>query len=195
MRRPILRLGCFALRHTLCVAAIVSLVSLPAGRTFSQDWVRQDREVAKTWAMHRIAVIQAADGDVQGAKRTVSQIGDVIENGAVDVTAVWFVCGQPVYCRPCCAQAGAVRPMLVAPPQPHGTLRFWEGQPAPRPDVRAGRVPSKVPSGLPADYLAADPRHGAVVDFSDDRDSQGTRITSRTYADGHAVIETPRQGS
>ena len=53
------------------------------------------------------------------------------------------------------------------------------------------RVPAAVPSGLPANYLTADPRRGAVVDFVDDRDSSGTRVTARRYADGSVVIETP----
>ena len=53
-------------------------------------------------------------------------------------------------------------------------------------------VPAAVPAGLPANYLAADPRHGAVIDFTDERDSGGTRMTSRKYADGYVVIETPR---
>jgi hypothetical protein len=48
-----------------------------------------------------------------------------------------------------------------------------------------------VPRGLPANYLAADSRHGAVVDFQDEYDSYGTRVTARRYADGYVVIETP----
>ena len=48
-----------------------------------------------------------------------------------------------------------------------------------------------MPQGLPANYLAADPHHGAVVDFRDEYDSYGTRVTSRRYADGYSVIETP----
>jgi hypothetical protein len=34
-----------------------------------------------------------------------------------------------------------------------------------------------------------------LVDFTDDYDSRGTRVTSRKYADGHVVIETPRADS
>ena len=49
-----------------------------------------------------------------------------------------------------------------------------------------------LPADLPANYLDADQRHGAVVDFTDERDGYGTRVTSRKYADGYVVIETPR---
>ena len=57
---------------------------------------------------------------------------------------------------------------------------------------RPDRAASQAPPGLPPEYLAADARHGAVVDFVDEYDSHGTRVTSRTYADGYVVIETPR---
>ena len=163
-------------------AALLLPAVLPAGTVRAQDCVNDGRECAKTWAMHRIAVIQAAAGDVQGAKRTVSQIDEDGEKGPSDVTAVWFCDGQPVYDHPP-APAGCAGCNHRAFPV------FFGGERA------AEHVPAQVPPGLPANYLDGDPRHGAVVEFADERDSQGTRITSRTYADGYAVIETPHAAS
>ena len=164
---------------TLRLAAALLLPALlSAGTVRAQDCVNDGRECARTWAMHRIAVIQAAAGDVQGAKRTVSQIDEDGEKGPSDVTAVWFCHGQPVYDHPP-APAGCAGCNHRAVPV------FFGG------DRAAERVPSQVPPGLSANYLDSDPRHGAVVEFADERDSHGTRITSRTYADGYAVIETP----
>jgi hypothetical protein len=135
------------------------------------------QEAARSWAMHRIAVIQAEAGHFQAAKRTVSQIGDYCEKGPSEVTVVWFCDGMPVYDHP---------PASTHQAFPWQTLRSAS-------DYRVeSSVPSDVPAGLPANYLAPDSRHGVVTDFSDERDAQGTRVTSRTYADGHVVIETPR---
>ena len=159
-------------------AALLLPAMLSAGTVRAQDYVDNGREWARTWAMHRIAVIQAAAGDVQGAKRTVTQIDEDGEKGPSDVTAVWFCQGQPVYDHPPAPAGCAGCNHRVVP-------AFFGG------DWVADRVPSQVPPGLPANYLDGDPRHGAVVEFADERDSQGTRVTSRTYADGYAVIETP----
>jgi hypothetical protein len=146
---------------------------LPAGAVCAQDRVWENREMAATCAMHQIAVIQAAHGDVQGAKRTVSQITDEGERAASIVTVVRCINGQPVYY---CPPAGC---SCLAP----AAFLSW--------DRRPDRVPARVPLDLPSNYLDPDPRHGPVVDFSDDHDYRGTRVTSRTYADGYAVIETP----
>ena len=95
-------------------------------------------------------MIQAAAGDVQGAKRTVSQIDEEGAKGPSDVTAVWFCNGQPVY---------DYLPMSAGWSESNWRGFFTR-------DRVADRVPSEVPPGLPSNYLAADPRHGAVVDFA-----------------------------
>ncbi len=136
----------------------------------------ESRDLAKTWGMHRIAVIQAKHGDVQGAKRTLSQIGDEGEKRPADVTAVWFCDGQPIYDHP---PAQSVRSLPYASPS-------FDRSPA------VHRAPAKAPPGLPANYLSPDPRRGAVVEWIDERDSRGVRVVSRRYADGSVVIETPK---
>ncbi len=174
--------------------------------------------MAKTSAMNQIAVIQAEVGDVVGAKRTVSQISEEGEKGTAKVTVVCFVNGFPVYdCPPVyfpapdCRQCGALVPndqfipwadarsgASQQPAQGSSPSPGWGGR-----DSRGNqyflardRAPDRVllraPADLPSDYLAADPQHGPVVDFVDDYDRHGTRITSRRYADGHAVIESLR---
>ena len=174
--------GLASISHRILCCRLAAALLLPAmlaaGTVQAQDYVLDGREWAKTWAMHQIAVIQAAAGDVQGAKRTVSQISEDAEKGPSEVTAVWFCQGQPVYDHPPapadCAGCN------------HRAIQIFSGG-----ERATDPVPSQVPPGLPANYLDSDPRHGAVVEFADERDSHGTRVTSRTYADGHAVIETP----
>jgi hypothetical protein len=271
----------FAPQRSVCSAALALLALLPTGAARAgdrlgdnlawvphaevslattllgqPDYVGNDNQSAKTWAMHKIAVIQAARGDVAGAKNTVAQIG---YQGAVgEVSGVWFVNGQPVYDRPptgyACPAApgplsyslspaynydGSIVPGLwlengqpimfcggacgpgpayptLDPPMPADPAASMLGpyspaQPQsvaapPSSNSEAGglrasanavgsdrttkRVSFKIPSDLPPTYLTADPVHGAVVDFYEDRDSRGTRVTMRKYADGHAVIET-----
>jgi hypothetical protein len=156
---------------------LLSLLAMPPTDhvTLPHDRVWEGRDFAKTWGMHDIAVIQAEHGDPQGAKRTLSQIGDGGEKNPAEVTGVWFCCGRPVYDHPPARSLGSwqYEPLLVA-----------------RPGM-AARVPAKAPPGLPSNYLAPDPRRGVVVDFVDERDSRGTRVTSRRYADGSVMIETP----
>jgi len=159
----------FLVSAVLTAAAIAS-----ATAARGDDFFGEMHEAAQTWAMHRIAVIQAAAGDVQGAKRTASQIGRRWDPGPTEVTGVWFRCGRPVYDHPPC----------FAP-------AYWQCLGCKKPAARG--VPSQVPPGLPANFLDADPRHGAVVDFTDEYDCRGTRVTTRTYADGHVAIETPRR--
>ncbi|MBN1394492.1 MAG: hypothetical protein JW959_05675 [Pirellulales bacterium] len=142
----------------------------------ADDFAADAREAAQSWAFHRMAVIQAAQGDIQGAKRTAAQIDRRWDPGPTEVTVVWFRCGLPVYIRTSC-----IEPLK------------WERLNSEKPT--ADIVPDQVPPGLPADYLDADPRHGAVVDFSDEYDRRGTRVATRIYADGHVAIETPRRGS
>jgi len=140
----------------------------------SLAFARSDRESARTSALHNIAVIQASNGDVEGAKDTVSLMVNGYPPRPSEVTVVWFCNGQPIYDHP---------------PQSGGAV-LW--QDFLNHDRAADRVPSTVPAGLPANYLAAAPRHGALVEFTDEYDSRGTRVTSRKYADGSVVIETPR---
>jgi hypothetical protein len=146
-----------------------------------QNCARENREFAETWAMHDIAVIQAERGDIQGAKHTASQITEEnLENKAPsDVTVVSFREG----CI-CSREYPGTERRLAS--RQYEVFSFDRG-PA------ADSVPSKSPPGLPQNYLAPDPRRGPVVDFFDSRDSQGKRITSRKYADGSIVIETPRE--
>jgi hypothetical protein len=175
------------------VATIFFCAALLPGILAAEDWTAQDRQWAQTWAMHRIAVIQAAEGDAQAAKRTVSQIDEFGAPGDINVTAVWFVQGQPVYqavpacygdCRAAAESAATASPGWAAR-DAHAVQYFWAQ------DRGTDRVPTQVPPGLPTNYLDPDPRHGAVVDFVDEVDVHGTRVTSRAYADGYAVIETP----
>jgi hypothetical protein len=166
-------------RRLFLSGALLLSAMLAAGTVRAQDYIYEMREAAKTWAMHKIAVIQASAGDVEGAKQTVSQIRDEGEKGPSEVTVVWFCNGQPVYDHPPGSGGRGGRGL-------QGVGYFFAHERA------ANRVPSAVPPGLPVGYVAADPRHGALVDFTDDYDSRGTRVTSRKYADGHVVIETPR---
>ncbi len=285
------RLTCgFGWRRSVFVAALVLFSALPAAGQVGDrrrdslawvpyaeispattllgrpDYVGDDYESAKTWAMHKIAVIQAARGDVAGAKNTLAQIG--YRGNVGEVTGVWFLNGEPIYDRPpagsscppaqgfspcllrpayaydgsivpgvCllnrqlfvpCAGACGPRPPspAIEPPMavnpaassqdppvrvtpPPAAVRLASSDsggrdahvsrnPVPafagwveRSEPRHVSGPFKTAADLPADYLAADPTHGAVVDFCDDRDSHGTRVTLRKYADGFAVIETP----
>jgi hypothetical protein len=169
----------FGLRRFLLAVSVLTAGVLAADAVWAQDFVRDDRQVARTWTLHRIAVIQAASGDVMGAKNTAAQINDpqcVRSSG--EVTSVWF-CNGTVFYDHLPGSAGRV-----------GNGR--DGSQIYR-DRSPDRVPAGVPSGLPTNYLAADPRHGAVVDFRDEYDSSGTRVTARRYADGQIVIETPRK--
>ncbi|MEN6458896.1 MAG: hypothetical protein ABFC63_08190 [Thermoguttaceae bacterium] len=131
------------------------------------------RDAVQTWGLYRIAVSQAEAGGTQDAKRTLSQITQGPPLRPSEVTGVWFCCGRPMM-------------FSTAAPQAAG------GPGIARAANRGNYVPTTVPKGLPANYLAADPRHGPVIDFTDERDARGTRITARTYRDGHVVIETPR---
>jgi hypothetical protein len=198
------------------VATLAWLAALATGSVQAQDWVWENREMARTWALHKIAVIQAADGNVMGAKTTLTQLDDMGEKGTARVTAVWFMNGQAIYgCPPACVQRPDIQPCaaylpanqstpladagngaMQQPPQGRSQGPGWGAfdlqghQYFLARDRLPDRVPFKAPADLPSNYLAADPRHGPVVDFADDYDRYGTRVTSRRYADGHAVIET-----
>jgi hypothetical protein len=164
----------------VCMAALLLPTVLLAGDPDSRNFIRVDRAVARSWGLHQIALIQAAQGDITGALNTIASIDDAdVVHGAGEVTSMGFCTGMPLYDR------------SLAP----GNRSVFSG---PGSQVFSGRsrvpdhVPATVPPGLPANYLAADPRHGALVNFSDERDSYGTRVTSRRYADGYIVIDTPR---
>jgi len=166
---------------TKLFAVVLTFATFSGSILRADDAVRMERESAKAWAMHRIAVLQAAAGEFQDAKRTVSQIDDTIPTTPADVTAVRFNNGEIIYC-PLPVPVTANRETWQESPR---LIRVAQ--------VRT-RIPAKVPEGLPSDYLAADPEHGILVAFTDECDSQGTRVTSRTYADGLTVIETPHAG-
>ena len=164
-------------RRFLLAASVLMMAVLAANAVLAQDFVRYDQQAARSWTLHRIAVIQAANGDVVAAKNTVAEITESqCPPGPSEVTSVCFCNGMVMYDHPpaFARQAGSG---YVAPP-------IYRDR-SPR------LVPAEVPQGLPANYLAADPRHGAVVDFKDEYDSSGSRVTARRYADGYVVIETP----
>ncbi|MCE5266655.1 MAG: hypothetical protein LLG00_02050, partial [Planctomycetaceae bacterium] len=204
-------------RHLLPAALIAA--ALWANGAFAQNYLSiygQDRTLGLNLyggmrqdtaaAFRDIAVTQAAMGYWQDAKHTLWQIDRRPPLCPSDVTGVWSYWGRPLYGlrpMPLIMYGAGVPP--CAPPLPPATACSY-GQPscaAPAPGraeavtpvaVSAGgsvKMPMTPPPGLPAGYFAADPHHGAVVDFTDDRDSRGTRITSRRYADGYVVIETP----
>jgi hypothetical protein len=172
----------FALRRSVFVAALVLSAMLTASTVRSQDCIVEMREAAKAWAMHQIAVIQAERGNVQGAKQTVWQIDAEREacekQRPSDVTGVWFCNGRAIYDHP---------PGLIGP---FGYSQQQNGYVLTRGEA-SNSDPSRIPAGLPPNWLAPDPRHGVVVSFTDEYDSHGTRVTTRNYADGYAVIETP----
>ncbi|NLF09120.1 MAG: hypothetical protein GX594_14260 [Pirellulaceae bacterium] len=161
----------------LLLSFVITANVIASGSARAEDFADKTQQAAQTWALHRIAVIQAEYGDFQGAKRTATQIDRRWDPGPTQVTGVRFYCGHPCYFS---------LPGDVSPP------RSWRRVESKRPTKTS--VPSEVPPGLPADYLVPDQRHGAVVDFAEERDSRGTRVTTRVYADGHVVIETPREG-
>ena len=171
------------------------LVTLSIGTVRAEDLVHANYEAAKTRAMYAIAVLQAEAGEDLAAKKTVSQIGDGNGGGVSDVVVVCCMDGQIFYDHP-----PGWHGLSPISPRSGSCDSGWGGRDSQGNQYflardRAGdHVPSKCPVGLRPDYLDPDPRHGAVVDFSDDRDSHGTRITSRKYADGHVVIETPQTG-
>ncbi|MEN6449170.1 MAG: hypothetical protein ABFC96_01640 [Thermoguttaceae bacterium] len=163
------------------------------GGVRSQDSPAAFRDAAKTWGMYQIAVMQAARGRSQDAKHTLWQIDQRPPSCPSEVTGVWFSCGVPIYNlppSPLALYASAKRPSEPVCGTPASQMA--SSKQARRPAVAVATATRLTPVGLPTGYLAADPRHGAVVEFSDDRDSRGTRITSRKYADGYVVIETPR---
>jgi len=165
--------------NTILLSLLALLANGDVPSASSRDCARAERESAETWAMHIISVIQAEAGDIQGAKKTASQITeeDVGKKAPSEVTVVWVCNGCPIYDH----LPGSMRYLAS---RQYEVFSFN----SPR---TANPVPSKSPPGLPPNYLAADPRHGAVVDFDDSRDIHGKRVTSRRYADGSVVIETP----
>ena len=175
--------GCSVLVHGISLRwlALLTLCLLPAtvraDSVGSQEIRREGRDAVRAWTLHRIAVIQAAHGDVTDAKNTVAEIDEPDRvRGAGDATGVCLCNGQLVELS---LPSGWSQADLLA------SQVFLKGHRA------QNRVPSSPPRGLPANYFAADPRHGAIVNFVDERDSYGTRVVTRRYADGYTVIETP----
>jgi hypothetical protein len=177
------------------------LAAMPAGVGQAQDWLTADQQAAKTWGMQAIAMIQAEAGDIQGAKHTLAQIDQNGPPGPCEVTVVSFENGIPFYKTPgdvvSFAARNPIRQTISDVIRGDRKSPGWGGRDAwgtqyfLAVDRPANCVPAQTPAGLPAGYLDADPRHGALIDFTDERDSRGTRVTSRKYADGYVMIETP----
>ena len=108
-------------RSRLLAAALSCLAVLPGGVVQAQNWVWGNREMAKTAAMHDIALIQASAGDFQGAKRTVSQISEDGEKIPAEVTVVSFCNGHPIYHCPS-PGCGGPPPMAAASAAVHSRL-------------------------------------------------------------------------
>lgn len=164
-------------RLSFFVVAFLLLAALPAGAAQAQDYARDIGETAKSWGMQMLGVIQAATGDVQQANQTLTQITANSNKSRSPVTVASFENSQSRSNQPRATIGNEIGDLKNM----HCSYR----------DRIANYVPAEVPAGLPSNYLAADPRHGRLVDFTDESDSRGTRVTSRTYADGHVVIETP----
>jgi len=195
--KPLLPRGCRPVLGFLCAWIVLATV-VPQASAQAPDWLRESREIAKIEARQHVAAIQAAQGDVMGAKMTIAQIDEDRESGPARVTAVRCFNGRAYYrelsddaalpdCLPCgyCGSFVAVEGPIAV-----GYLEFRPERS--RRSAGPNRVPAQVPAGLPSNYLAPDPRHGPVVNFVDETDAFGTRVTSRTYADGHLAIDTPR---
>jgi hypothetical protein len=162
----------------LCLLAMLSNQNRDIASASVQDPIRQERESAAISAMHAIAVIQAESGDIDGAKITANQITeDDSDKAPSEVTVVSFCEGCTLYDHlPGTMQRlNSVQYELLSPDRQESS----------------NVVPKQIPPGLPANYLAPDPEHGAVVDFLDTRDPNGKRVTSRRYEDGSFILETP----
>ena len=186
----------FAWRRSIGIATALLLLMASVSTVRAEDSAQENREMAKARAMYAIAVTQAEAGDDLAAKRTVSQIGEKGEGGISDVVAVCCFDGQIFYDHPpggCHSLAPALS-SLASYRSGWGGYDSQGNQYFLNRDRADNRIPSKCPPGLRPDYLDPDPQHGALVDFTDDHDSRGTRITSRKYADGYVVIETPHPG-
>jgi hypothetical protein len=159
-------------------AALAALLALPlwffSSVAAAQDFTRIDRSIARSWGLYRIAEIQAEQGDITGALNTIASIDDLsVVRGTWDSNGASIGSGIPLYDH---ARPSSSRPSVT----------IFDGRRA------VDRLPATVPEGLPKNYLAADPRHGRVANFTDEHDSNGKRVTCRRYADGYTVIETPR---
>jgi hypothetical protein len=187
--RPRRRLAVGSAGNFSAIVVLFAMAVLPIGVARGQNPTIAERETAKTWGMRDIAILQAEMGDFQGAKNTLSQIDENGPKRPARVTAVWPNNGRPVY-RELSAEDAFPAIDQKSPGwgkrDANGTLYFLACDRAP------DSVPTSVPAGLPANYLDADPNHGMVVDFTDECDSHGTRVTARRYADGYAIIETPK---
>ena len=190
--RPRRRLAVGSAGNFSAIVVLFAMAVLPIGVARGQDLTPAEREKVKNWGMYEIAILQAQMGDFQAAKNTLSQIVDDGPKRPARVTAVWSDHGQPVYRE---LSAGDAFPAIDQKSpgwgkrDANGTLYFLARDRAP------DSVPTSVPAGLPANYLDADPNHGALVDFTDECDSHGTRVTARRYADGYAIIETPKSNA
>ena len=213
----------FPSQRSLAVASLVLLVGLSARTLRAENWVQANQELARAWAMQGVAVIQAEAGEDLAAKRTAWEIGenDVIASDVVAVCCMngqIFYDHPPGYClappslgsygagwvgqdsrgNPYWANHGRVGDRVPAQDLHKNNTATWSPLPSPPAPLPKGersnsRTGPKSPPDLRPDYLDPDPQHGAVVDFSEDYDSHGTRLTSRRYSDGCVVVESLRR--
>jgi hypothetical protein len=182
----------FGLPQSIAAVTLALTAMLPVAAVRADDWANQarlGRQMADAWARNCIAIIQAEHGDVLGGKKTALEISEPEGVGPIPVTLVRSCNGQAIcipLLGPCDSTGQPLPPVPAVGSYDAQRASYFSGS-----DRAPDRVPAKVPSGLAANYLAPDPRHGAVVDFVDERDTRGTRVTSRKYADGYVVIETP----
>jgi hypothetical protein len=151
-------------RYILPLFAIVVLFGRPvvAATVLPDDCTRATREAARTWGLNRIALIEAANGDVVGAKNTLSQVDDDDPPPPMDVTTVWFCNRMPSHEH------------RFPMPCPNPVWQAFDNR-----GRQPAGIPDRAPFGLQSDYLAADPRHGQVIDFTYEYDPNGMRMTSR----------------
>jgi hypothetical protein len=188
----------FSLWRSCLVLALLSALS-PLQAASADDIVGEMREAAKIWGWQGIALIEAQNGKVRSALRIIDRIGNNAERCSPTVTVVSFCNGQPIYrvvadapARDCPDFRGRHGNAVVGE---NGTGPFTASATQYESVVDGNKngtsSPSRPSPELPAEYFAPHPRHGELVDFAEQYDSHGTRVTSRKYADGHFIIETP----
>lgn len=172
----------FAKHSTGCSARLIIALAL-FGASISDTAQAKERaadatESAYGWSLPVLRVIESATGFVQQVNQTLVLANEnVKQNQRVEDQEKTVPVAEPS-ALPLC--------------EPGVIVVDWGDILYSYRDHDGHCVPAEVPKGLPANYLAPHPKYGALIDFLDEYDSFGTRVTSRTYANGHVIIETPR---